>query len=66
MLATLRRPLLVVAGADDFVPTAAARAWAAPTAAAVVIVPGAGHYVHLERPDAVQAAIERFLAAQSR
>ncbi|RIL03981.1 MAG: 4-carboxymuconolactone decarboxylase, partial [Proteobacteria bacterium] len=60
-LAAIGAPTLVVAGADDLLtPDAAALADAIPSAR-LVVVPGAGHAVALEAPDAVNAAIEAHL-----
>jgi 2-succinyl-6-hydroxy-2,4-cyclohexadiene-1-carboxylate synthase len=64
-LAGLRPPALLVAGERDAKFTAVARQMAAaigPTAR-VAVVPGAGHTVHLERPDATATLIEAFLTA---
>lgn len=54
-------PVLVIAGTRDFTPLAAARAWATGPRARLHVVPDAGHYAVVERPDAVLAAIDRFL-----
>jgi 2-succinyl-6-hydroxy-2,4-cyclohexadiene-1-carboxylate synthase len=62
-LAGLRPPALLVAGALDAKFAGIAREMAAavgPTAR-VALVPGAGHAVHLERPDALAALVEAFL-----
>jgi 2-succinyl-6-hydroxy-2,4-cyclohexadiene-1-carboxylate synthase len=64
-LAGLRPPALLVAGERDAKFAALARQMAAavgPTAR-VAIVPGAGHAVHLERPDTTAALVEAFLTA---
>jgi 2-succinyl-6-hydroxy-2,4-cyclohexadiene-1-carboxylate synthase len=61
-LAGLRPPTLVVAGALDTKFTAIARDLAAAAGPAqVALIPGAGHAVHLERPAATAALVERFL-----
>ena len=64
-LATLAPPTLLVAGALDAKFGAVAREMAAAIgpAARVALVPGAGHAVHLERPDATAELVEGFLAA---
>jgi 2-succinyl-6-hydroxy-2,4-cyclohexadiene-1-carboxylate synthase len=64
-LAGLRRPTLLVAGALDakFAALAGEMAAAVGPAARVALVPGAGHAAHLERPAAVAALVEEFLAA---
>ena len=63
VLAMIRVPVLVVAGADDQIapaPGMRAMAGAIPGAESVVI-PGAGHLAPLEQPVPVNAAIQRFL-----
>jgi 2-succinyl-6-hydroxy-2,4-cyclohexadiene-1-carboxylate synthase len=64
-LGACRAPALVVAGADDARFVAAAERLAAglggPTT--LVVVPGAGHTVHRERPAAFTAALDPWLAA---
>ncbi|MBJ7356930.1 alpha/beta hydrolase [Nocardioides sp.] len=58
-------PLLYLHGADDGcldVGYAAKAADGLPDLAEVVVVPGAGHFLQLEQPDAVNAAIADFLA----
>ena len=57
-------PTTVVAGADDPKFTAIAAGLAAAIRRAeVVLIEGAGHAAHLERPDAVTAAIRARMAA---
>jgi pimeloyl-ACP methyl ester carboxylesterase len=66
MLATSRVPALVVMGSrdPDFPqPEAEARWLAGRLAAQLLMVPGAGHYPHLEHPEAVGPALLAFLAA---
>lgn len=60
----LRVPLLAVAGEEDLEIPAAAIAWVAAhvPGAALHVEPSAGHSVYWERPDAFNAAVERFLA----
>ncbi|HSB37838.1 MAG TPA: alpha/beta hydrolase [Gaiellaceae bacterium] len=62
-LARVEAPTLVVAGERDFVaPPAAARAIAeAIPEAELVVVPGAGHFVFVEAPDAFRRAVASFL-----
>ena len=57
-------PVLIVAGAADGKFAALGRRAAAaigPTAE-LVLIPGAGHACHLERPDAFSAVLAGFLA----
>ncbi|MCA1791247.1 MAG: 2-succinyl-6-hydroxy-2,4-cyclohexadiene-1-carboxylate synthase [Thioalkalivibrio sp.] len=60
----VRAPVLILAGAADpkFVDIARRMAAAIPDAE-VEIVPGAGHTVHLDRPDSWSAAVRQHLAA---
>jgi 2-succinyl-6-hydroxy-2,4-cyclohexadiene-1-carboxylate synthase len=62
-LGSLVPPTLLVAGALDakFAATAREMAAAIGPRARVALVPGAGHAVHLERPDALAALAEEFL-----
>lgn len=60
-LARSEVPLLLVAGARDDKYVAMARALAEVSGARSVIVPGAGHAVHLERPDALAEIVTEFL-----
>jgi pimeloyl-ACP methyl ester carboxylesterase len=62
-LGELTMPVLVVAGELDAPYAAAsARMGRLIIPSEVVVVPGAGHACHLERPDDVVAAIEGWLA----
>ena len=64
-LRRLEIPALVVAGEDDAPSVAAAHALAAALPRArLVVVPGAGHVVNLERPEAFNAALLGFLSEQ--
>jgi pimeloyl-ACP methyl ester carboxylesterase len=62
-LGELRLPALVVYGSKDTIaPPADAAALAAGIGGAErVEIPGAGHYLYRERPDALHAAIDAFL-----
>jgi 2-succinyl-6-hydroxy-2,4-cyclohexadiene-1-carboxylate synthase len=64
-LGGLRPPVLLVAGERDakFAGLARELAAAIGPAARVATVPGAGHAVHLERPDTTAALVEAFLTA---
>lgn len=58
-------PVLVVYGESDAIPLGAAQDWAASFGdARLLVVPGAGHLVHLERPDLFFPSVERFLAGE--
>jgi pimeloyl-ACP methyl ester carboxylesterase len=50
--------LLTAGGAEELVAALPEGRW--------IEIPGAGHNVHLERPDAVQDALGRFIAALDR
>ena len=59
-------PTLVVWGADDGVaPSVYARHFADATRGEAVVVPDAGHLVHLEQRDTVVDAVQRFLGVAS-
>lgn len=63
-LGELRMPVTLIAGERDAKFTAIARQMAgAIPQAEVVVVPGAGHAVHLERPDAVVEELKRVVPA---
>jgi pimeloyl-ACP methyl ester carboxylesterase len=63
LLATLACPALVIASDEDLItPPEQARAMSAHLRSAqVVVIPGAGHLSNLERPDAFNDALHRFL-----
>jgi 2-succinyl-6-hydroxy-2,4-cyclohexadiene-1-carboxylate synthase len=65
-LGDVRPPVLLVAGERDGKFAAIAREVAAAIgpSARVVVVAGAGHAVHLERPDETAALVEEFVAAR--
>jgi len=60
-LAAVAAPTLVVAGADDPARARAEEVAAAIPGARLVLVPGAGHAPHLERPDRFHALLFEFL-----
>jgi len=65
-LARLRRPTLLVAGADDATYRAHAERMAAVLPdARIAVVPAAGHTTHLENPAAFRAAVDAFLTPAS-
>ena len=63
-LAALTMPTLILAGADDAINAAVVqrRMAAAIPSARLVLVPGAGHFVPLEQPDACACAVSEWLA----
>ena len=61
-LATVRAPARVIVGSEDGPSLRASRALAvAMPHATLVVVPGAGHVVNLQKPNAVSAAMREFL-----
>ncbi|HZU17117.1 MAG TPA: alpha/beta fold hydrolase [Candidatus Dormibacteraeota bacterium] len=62
-LRELHLPVLVIAGAEDRItgPPVATRAAAEVPGARLVLIPGAGHAVHLERPILFNSALSAFL-----
>jgi pimeloyl-ACP methyl ester carboxylesterase len=61
-LATLHAPVLIVVGSEDGPSRRASDALAEALARArLVVVPGAGHVVNLQKPDEVSAAIHEFV-----
>lgn len=63
LLAELQLPVLVIVGAEDRItPVDGARAMAQAANATLEIIPRAGHISPVENPDAVAAALRRFLA----
>ena len=69
--ALVRRPVLVLTGGEpdtwsDLSPEQVEQRLAHLAGVRHEVVDGAGHYVHVEQPDAVFAAIERFLVEVDR
>jgi proline iminopeptidase len=61
-LSRVTTPRLVIAGEQDNIPLDGVREWVdGHPGARLLVVPGAGHWPHLERPDLVLPAIDRFL-----
>ena len=61
-VADLRLPTLVICGTEDFLtPPRYSAFMAEQTAGRLVLVPGAGHMVMLEQPEAVSEALEEFV-----
>ena len=64
-LTTLQAPVLVVQGDDDVIPLASAQEWAATLPnARLLVVPGAGHFPHLEDPELFFPSVDTFLSGQ--
>lgn len=62
-LAALPAPLLVITGDRDETPVPAHRAWAAAVPhGRLLLIPGGGHYPHIERPDVFYPAVDAFMA----
>jgi pimeloyl-ACP methyl ester carboxylesterase len=59
----VRCPTLVLLAESGLIPAEESRATACRPATTMVTVPGTGHDVHLERPEAVRTAIAEFLGA---
>jgi proline iminopeptidase len=54
-------PTLVVHGLEDPIPLGASQEWAASFPnARLLVIPGSGHYPHLERPDLLFPALDHF------
>jgi proline iminopeptidase len=63
VLGAVRAPLLVITGERDETPLAGHRAWAAAVPEGrLLVIPGAGHGPHVERPDVFFPALDAFLA----
>jgi pimeloyl-ACP methyl ester carboxylesterase len=64
-LADLTVPRLVIAGEQDNIPVAGVEEWLAGQGdARLLLVPGADHWPHAERPELVLPAIEEFLSGR--
>ncbi|HYW12414.1 MAG TPA: alpha/beta hydrolase [Longimicrobium sp.] len=62
-LAGLRAPILVITGDRDETPVPAHRSWAAAVPdGRLLLIPGGGHYPHIERPDVFYPAVDAFMA----
>ena len=65
-LARVRALTLVIHGEQDIFPLEGAREWAASIPGAkLLVVPGAGHAPHVERPERVFPAVDDFLSASA-
>jgi len=58
-------PALVIHGAEDLIPVGASQEWVATLPKArLLIIPGSGHFPHLEAPDLYFSAVDRFLSGE--
>jgi len=58
-------PALVIHGAEDLISVDASREWAATLPEArLLIIPGSGHFPHLEAPDLYFSAVDQFLSGE--
>jgi pimeloyl-ACP methyl ester carboxylesterase len=58
-------PALVIHGAEDLIEEGASREWAATLPdARLLIIPGSGHFPHLEAPDLYFPAVDLFLRGE--
>ena len=61
--AALTVPRLVIQGEKDFIPTGGSREWVAGNPnARLLVIAGAGHFPHIEKPEVYFPAVERFLS----
>jgi proline iminopeptidase len=61
--AALTVPRLVIHGERDFIPIGGSREWAAGNPnARLLVIPGVGHFPHVEKPDVYFPAVEQFLS----
>ena len=64
-LGAMQAPTLIMHGAEDTIPIAAALEWAAALPnARLKVFPGAGHYLYLEAPEAFFSTADRFLRGE--
>lgn len=62
-LGGVRAPLLVITGDRDETPVPSHQAWAAAVPnGRLLVIPGGGHYPHVERPDVFYPAVDAFMA----
>jgi len=65
MLHGLPHPTLVIHGAEDLIPLASSREWASTLPnARLLVIPGAGHFPHLEAPEIFFPAVDQFLKGE--
>lgn len=65
VLATFPRPVIVVAGSDDIAPGLSAKQADLAPYGRLHVIPECGHYVPLERPDALNLILREVIAEQS-
>lgn len=64
-MGAVRAPLLVITGDRDETPVPAHRAWAAAVPdGRLLVIPGGGHYPHVENPEIFYPAVEAFMAGR--
>jgi proline iminopeptidase len=64
-VASVQAPTLVIHGQEDLIPLEASREWAnALPHARILVIPGSGHFPHLEAPNVYFPAVERFLSGE--
>lgn len=64
-VSSVRAPTLVIHGMKDLIPLESSREWAITLPhARILIIPGAGHFPHLESPEGYFSAVERFLRGE--
>lgn len=65
MLSKIAIPTLVIHGERDPIPLASAAEWAESLPQArLLVIPGSGHFPHVERPEIFYPAVEAFLAGR--
>jgi proline-specific peptidase len=64
-LASVKVPTLVIHGMEDLIPLEASREWAAALPnARLLVIPGVGHFPHLESPEVFFPAVDQFLKGE--
>ena len=64
-VSSVQAPALVIHGSKDLIPLESSREWAVVLPhARLLIIPGSGHFPHLEAPDVYFSAVERFLSGE--
>lgn len=64
-VSSVQAPALVIHGSEDLIPLESSREWAVVLPhARLLVIPGSGHFPHLEAPDLYFPAVERFLSGE--